>query len=146
MPCPVSLSARLATGLLCLAFVACSQATPPAPTPAIAPVDATAQPAGAPVFGNGSRTPDGCKRPEFKLGAADVTLQTDGDGTLVAFDYRKVAWSTDAQGQPTVELNKAHPYGKAPSKTALSSKVVGADDIELVQRTHPATLHRCPAR
>lgn len=143
-PVSVSMSARLATGLLSLAFVACSKANPPT-APAATPVDAAAPSAGAAVFGNWSRTPEGCKRPEFKLGASDVTIQTDGDGTLVAFDYRKVAWAADAQGQPTVELNKAHPYGKAPSKTALSFKVMGVDDIELVQRTHPAALHRCPA-
>ena len=140
-----SVAARLATGLLCVAFVACSKASSPAPAPAAAPVDAVAAPAGAAVFGDWSRTPEGCKRPEFQLRATDVTIQTDGDGTPVTFSYRKVAWATDAQGRPTVELNEAHPYGKAPSKTALSFKVVGADDIELVQRTHPAALHRCLA-
>ena len=140
----VSLSARCSAGLVFLAFAACSQATTPAPASAAAP--AVAAPAAtSAVLGNWSRTPEGCKRPEFVLHAADVALQTDGDGTPVTFNFRKVAWSTDAQGQATVELNEPHPYGKAPSKTALTFKVVGADDLELVQRTHPVPLHRCPA-
>ena len=124
-----SCPARLVAGLVFLAFAAPSQAAP----------------AAADVFGNWSRTPAGCKRPEFQLRATDVALQTDGDGSSQAFSFRKVAWATDAQGLVTVDLGEPHPYGKAPSKTALAFRVVGADDIELVQRTHPVPLHRCPA-
>lgn len=127
----VSLSVRCLAGWVIAAFAAGAQAATPVP--------------GADVFGNWSRTPEGCKRPEFQLRAGDVALQADGDGTPVAFEFRHVAWSTDAPGQATVELGEPHPYGKAPSKTALTFKVVGADDIALVQRTHPVPLHRCPA-
>ena len=140
----VSLSARFSAGLLFLACAACSRATTPAPASATAPANAAPAAANA-VLGSWSRTPEGCKRPEFQLGAADVAIQTDGDGTPVTFKFRKVAWSTDAPDLATVELNEPHPYGKAPSKTALTFKVVDADDVALVQRTHSVPLHRCPA-
>ncbi len=101
---------------------------------------------GAAAFGDWSRTTEQCKHPEFQLHASDVTLQTGADGTPVTFKFPKVAWSEDTPGQVTAELNQPHPYGKAPGKTALTFKVIDADDIELVQRTHPVPLHRCRPR
>jgi len=143
----ISVSSRLAASLLCLAFAACSRATP-APANASAPASAAAPatPAAAAALGDWSRDAQGCARPEFQLRPTEVVIQSDGDGTPVTFSYAKVAWSGDAQGQVTAELGKTHPYGKAPSKTALTFKPVGADEIDLVQRNKLVPLHRCPAR
>ncbi len=101
---------------------------------------------GAAVLGDWSRTPEACKHPEFQLHATDIALQISADGSPATFDFPHVTWTEDAQAQVTVELNRPHPYGKAISKTALTFKVIGPDDIELVQRTHPVPLHRCHPR
>jgi hypothetical protein len=135
-----SVPSRLAASLACLAFAACSRATPAASGPAV-----EAAP-GAAAIGSWSRDAQGCARPEFQLRSSEVVIQTDGDGTPVTFTYANVAWSSDAQGQVTVDLNKPHPYGKAASKTALTFKPVGTDEIDLVQRNKLVPLHRCPAR
>lgn len=123
---------RRRAGLALVALVAGAHAGPPAPVAA--------------VLGDWAREAAGCQRPEFRLHAADVVLQLDGDGAPRTFTFAKVAWSVDAGGLLVAELGETHPYGKTPSHTALSFRVAGTDAIALVQRNKDVPLHRCPAR
>ena len=86
------------------------------------------------VLGPWAREASLCKRPEFIFRSESATIQTDADGTEVAFLYRQVAYSTDGR-TVTVALHRRHPYGKTPDKTALSFEIEpgGAALLKLVK-------------
>jgi len=135
-----ALSCGLA-GLLWLSLGACTEATAQAPAaPAAAAQEAPS------VIGSWARSAPECKRPELVLGASTAAIQTDADGSAVAFSYTGVTYAKDAEGQVTVELGKTHPYGKTASKTALTFKPVAADRIDLVQAKRLVAFHRCTAQ
>lgn len=125
---------------------ASSGATTSAPTaspaPASAPEVANA-PVGASVWGRWARSVGDCKHPELVLEAASARIETDADGKPVGFGYERVRYSVDAAGLVTVELGQPHPYGKTPSKTALTFALLAADEIGLSQAKRFVPFHRC---
>lgn len=131
-----------------LPLSACGGATPPTPATPVAPTAAPApavvpMPGAESVLGHWARSANGCKQPELVFEATAARIQTDADGKAVRFVYERVRYTRDEPGQTTVELGKPHPYGKTPSKTALSFKRVSSDEIGLSQARRYVPFHRC---
>ena len=145
---------RLLCGLVWLIHLsACDGATPAQPMATKAPDKPTTSPAStapmpkataaAPVLGSWARSAQACNRPELVLDQASARIQTDADGKPVAFIFDGAQYTQDDQGQVTIELGKAHPYGKTTSKTALTFKLISADVIGLYQAKQYVQFQRC---
>lgn len=127
-----------------LPLSACGGATPPAPALLPVPVQVpVAVPEAESVLGHWARSANECKHPELVFEATAARIQTDADGKAIRFVYEQVRYTRDEPGQTTVELGKPHPYGKTPSKTALSFKRVSSDEIGLAQARRYVPFHRC---
>jgi hypothetical protein len=85
-----------------------------------------------------------CECPELLLQQKWATIRTDADGKEITFSYRRPVYSMDGPDRVSVELGKAQPYGKTASKTALTFRLVSADEIALVQARRSVAFYRCP--
>jgi hypothetical protein len=97
----------------------------------------------ATLFGNWSRDPHSCKRPELSFAANRLTIQIDGDGEPIKFTYTPISYAR-SDGIITAQLGKQHPYGHTKSKENISFEIINQNSIRIeTTKFEPIKFTRC---
>jgi hypothetical protein len=97
----------------------------------------------ATLFGNWSRDPHSCKRPELSFAANRLTIQIDADGEPIKFTYTPISYSRSDK-TITARLGKQHPYGHTQSKDSISFEIIDQDSLKIEStKFEPIKFTRC---
>jgi hypothetical protein len=97
----------------------------------------------ATLFGNWSRDPHSCNRPELSFAANRLTIQIDADGEPIKFTYTPISYARSDK-TITTQLGKQHPYGHTKSKENISFKIINQNSIKIeTTKFEPIKFIRC---
>jgi hypothetical protein len=133
---------------LCVTFILfaatfCAAKAPTNTSPGSTQKQDSSQSDTATLFGNWSRDPHSCKRPELSFAANRLTIQIDADGEPIKFTYTPISYSRSDK-TITARLGKQHPYGHTQSKDSISFEIIDQDSLKIEStKFEPIKFTRC---